>query len=79
MEFDQLPGNSQAEPQASMPPHEFGVGLPERLEDERQEVGCDARARVGDGDFDRVIADTTCCGGDAPALSGEFGVAPNPP
>jgi hypothetical protein len=44
--------NAKADAESAVPARCRGVGLPEALEDVRQEFGCDALAAVADMDLD---------------------------
>ena len=57
VQFDELPGNGQAESQPAVAARKLRIGLAERLEDEWQEVCRDALAGIDDGHLDVGIAD----------------------
>jgi hypothetical protein len=54
MRFDEFADDREAEAQAAVRPGGRVVRLPEAIEDVRQQLGRDARARVADADLDDV-------------------------
>src|SRR5262245_49336788 len=52
MQFHQLLGDGESQPQPAVSAVEAALGLAERLEYERKEIGRDPRPGVGDDDFD---------------------------
>src|SRR5438876_10168950 len=71
VQLDQVVDDREPETQAAMPSHAPAVGLLERLEDVRQELGLDPLALVADGD-DGLAVDAREPQEDAAAPGGEL-------